>query len=146
MYTVAGMTDKNKDVLLKDLLDLVGSSNNQFLQRLFPDRPDPDSKKRPPTAGDKIKVKFLFLRLDFPLSLMFSKLDMVYIGFSERSRRETHAISTLLYSNDQTQSKPITDRIRSESDSPSDQVLGIARERQSTTSWIRVQEHFREDG
>ena len=57
MYTVAGMTDKNKDVLLKDLLDLVGSSNNQFLQRLFPDRPDPDSKKRPPTAGDKIKVK-----------------------------------------------------------------------------------------
>lgn len=56
MYTVAGMTDKNKDVLLKDLLDLVGSSNNQFLQRLFPDRPDPDSKKRPPTAGDKIKA------------------------------------------------------------------------------------------
>ncbi|GAA5976419.1 hypothetical protein JCM5350_001685 [Sporobolomyces pararoseus] len=56
MYTVAGMTDKNKDVLLKDLLDLVASSNNQFLQRLFPDRPDPDSKKRPPTAGDKIKA------------------------------------------------------------------------------------------
>lgn len=57
MYTVAGMTDKNKDVLLKDLLDLVGSSGNQFLQGLFPDRPDPDSKKRPPTAGDKIKVR-----------------------------------------------------------------------------------------
>ncbi|KAK4705616.1 myosin I, partial [Phenoliferia sp. Uapishka_3] len=55
MYTVAGMTDKNKDVLLKDLLDLVGSSSNQFLQGLFPDRPDPNSKKRPPTAGDKIK-------------------------------------------------------------------------------------------
>lgn len=57
MYTVAGMTDKNKDVLLKDLLDLVGSSSNQFLQGLFPDRPDPNSKKRPPTAGDKIKVQ-----------------------------------------------------------------------------------------
>lgn len=56
MYTVAGMTDKNKDVLLKDLLDLVGSSSNTFLQGLFPDRPDPDSKKRPPTASDKIKV------------------------------------------------------------------------------------------
>lgn len=56
MYTVAGMTDKNKDVLLKDLLDLVGSSTNPFLQSLFPDRVDPDSKKRPPTAGDKIKV------------------------------------------------------------------------------------------
>ncbi|KPV76242.1 uncharacterized protein RHOBADRAFT_34869 [Rhodotorula graminis WP1] len=55
MYTVAGMTDKNKDVLLKDILDLIASSSNQYLQGLFPDRPDPDSKKRPPTAGDKIK-------------------------------------------------------------------------------------------
>lgn len=63
MYTVAGMTDKNKDVLLKDLLDLVASSGNQFLQRLFPDRPDPDSKKRPPTAGDKIKVRQLWSSL-----------------------------------------------------------------------------------
>lgn len=57
MYTVAGMTDKNKDAMLKDLLDLVGTSSNQFIQGLFPDRPDPDSKKRPPTAGDKIKVR-----------------------------------------------------------------------------------------
>ncbi|GAA5969737.1 hypothetical protein JCM11641_008022 [Rhodosporidiobolus odoratus] len=56
MYTVAGMTDKNKDVLSKDLLDLVAGSGNQFLQTLFPDRPDPNSKKRPPTAGDKIKA------------------------------------------------------------------------------------------
>lgn len=56
MYTVAGMTDKNKDVLLKDLLDLVDSSANVFLQGLFPDRIDPNSKKRPPTASDKIKV------------------------------------------------------------------------------------------
>ncbi|PSR71058.1 hypothetical protein PHLCEN_2v13027 [Hermanssonia centrifuga] len=56
MYNVAGMTDKNKDLLLKDLLDLIGSSGNQFLQGLFPDRPDPNSKKRPPTAGDRIKT------------------------------------------------------------------------------------------
>ncbi|KAL5535659.1 MYO1_1 [Sanghuangporus sanghuang] len=55
MYNVAGMTDKNKDTLVKDLLDLVASSSNQFLQTLFPDRPDPNSKKRPPTAGDRIK-------------------------------------------------------------------------------------------
>lgn len=55
MYNVAGMTDKNKDSLIKDLLDLVGSSGNTFLQTLFPDRPDPNSKKRPPTAGDRIK-------------------------------------------------------------------------------------------
>ena len=60
MYTVAGMTDKNKDVLLKDLLDLVDSSSNVFLQGLFPDRPDPNSKKRPPTASDKIKVRPFF--------------------------------------------------------------------------------------
>lgn len=56
MYNVSGMTDKNKDSLNKDLLDLVASSGNQFLQTLFPDRPDPNSKKRPPTAGDRIKV------------------------------------------------------------------------------------------
>ncbi|OBZ80013.1 Myosin-1 [Grifola frondosa] len=56
MYNVAGMTDKNKDVLVKDLLDLVATSGNPFLQGLFPDRPDPNSKKRPPTAGDRIKA------------------------------------------------------------------------------------------
>ncbi|KAI0756363.1 P-loop containing nucleoside triphosphate hydrolase protein [Daedaleopsis nitida] len=56
MYNVSGMTDKNKDVLVKDLLDLVGASGNQFLQGLFPDRPDPNSKKRPPTASDRIKA------------------------------------------------------------------------------------------
>lgn len=55
MYNVAGMTDKNKDLLVKDLLDLIAGSGNRFLQTLFPDRPDPNSKKRPPTAGDRIK-------------------------------------------------------------------------------------------
>ncbi|KAI0828874.1 myosin class I heavy chain [Trametes gibbosa] len=55
MYNVSGMTDKNKDVLVKDLLDLIGASGNAFLQGLFPDRPDPNSKKRPPTASDRIK-------------------------------------------------------------------------------------------
>ncbi len=57
MYNVAGMTDKNKDSLIKDLLDLVASSGNTFLQTLFPDRVDPNNKKRPPTAGDRIKVR-----------------------------------------------------------------------------------------
>ncbi|KAJ7161280.1 microfilament motor [Mycena crocata] len=56
MYNVVGMTDKNKDSLNKDLLDLIASSGNQFMQTLFPDRPDPNSKKRPPTAGDRIKA------------------------------------------------------------------------------------------
>jgi myosin-1 len=57
MYNISGMTDKNKDTLVKDLLDLVAGSSNHFLQELFPDRPDPNSKKRPPTQGDKIKVR-----------------------------------------------------------------------------------------
>ncbi|KAF8272860.1 microfilament motor [Lactarius quietus] len=56
MYQVSGMTDKNKDALVKDLLDLISMSGNPFLQKLFPDRPDPNSKKRPPTAGDRIKA------------------------------------------------------------------------------------------
>lgn len=55
-YEVAGMTDKNKDALIKDLLDLIALSGNAFLQTIFPERPDPNSKKRPPTAGDRIKV------------------------------------------------------------------------------------------
>ncbi|GAA96617.1 uncharacterized protein L969DRAFT_624263 [Mixia osmundae IAM 14324] len=53
-YNIAGMTDKNKDVLSKDLLDLVNSSGNPFFHTLFPDHIDPNSKKRPPTASDKI--------------------------------------------------------------------------------------------
>lgn len=56
MYNIQGMTDKNKDSLIKDLLELVVSSSDQFLCNLFPDRPDPSSKKRPPTAGDRIKA------------------------------------------------------------------------------------------
>ncbi|KAF8560099.1 myosin class I heavy chain [Imleria badia] len=56
MYNISGMTDKNKDALVKDLFDLIGSSGNHFLQTIFPDRPDPNSKKRPPTAGDRIKA------------------------------------------------------------------------------------------
>lgn len=55
-YNVPGMTEKNKDALIKDILDLVESSKDPFLHTLFPDKIDPDSKKRPPTAGDKIKV------------------------------------------------------------------------------------------
>lgn len=54
-YAVDGMTDKNKDQLLKDLLVLVGQSSNRFLRGLFPEPVDSDNKRRPPTAGDKIK-------------------------------------------------------------------------------------------
>ena len=54
-YAVQGMTDKNKDQLLKDLLNLVGESSNPFLHELFPHEVNQDDKRRPPTAGDKIK-------------------------------------------------------------------------------------------
>lgn len=68
MYDIPGMTDKNKDALIKDLLDLVANSSNPFLRGLFPDRPDPNSKKRPPTAGDKIKVCDAFALLCYTVN------------------------------------------------------------------------------
>jgi len=55
-YDVSGMTDKNKDQLLKDLLNLCAQSSNQFVHTLFPNEVDQDNKRRPPTAGDKIKA------------------------------------------------------------------------------------------
>lgn len=54
-YDVNGMTDKNKDQMQKDLLLLLAQSQNQFLHTLFPEQVDTDSRKRPPTASDKIK-------------------------------------------------------------------------------------------
>lgn len=54
-YSIDGMTDKNKDQLSKDLLDLVAQSGNEFLNTIFPDHVDANSKRRPPTASDKIK-------------------------------------------------------------------------------------------
>jgi Myosin head (motor domain) len=76
MYQVAGMTDKNKDALVKDLLDLVSLSGNAFLQTLFPERPDPNSKKRPPTAGDRIKVSEISSAHDIgPTNVQFRYLQ-----------------------------------------------------------------------
>ncbi len=54
-YAVDGMTDKNKDQLLKDILNLCAQSSNQFVHTLFPNEVDQDNRRRPPTAGDKIK-------------------------------------------------------------------------------------------
>lgn len=55
-YAIDSMTDKNKDQLLKDLLNLVGESSNNFVHSLFPHQVNQDDKRRPPTAGDKIKA------------------------------------------------------------------------------------------
>lgn len=53
-YDVPGITDKNKDQLQKDLVELIQTSSNTFLSSIFPDTVDKESKRRPPTAGDKI--------------------------------------------------------------------------------------------
>jgi myosin-1 len=55
-YTVEGITDKNKDQLLKGLLNLFSSSGNAFVHNLFPHEVDQDNRKQPPSAGDKIKA------------------------------------------------------------------------------------------
>lgn len=58
-YEVSGMTDKNKDNMLRDLLEVLSTSGNSFVQKdLFPPSllaAVTDSKKRPDTASDKIK-------------------------------------------------------------------------------------------
>ncbi|KAL1835956.1 hypothetical protein VTJ49DRAFT_5767 [Mycothermus thermophilus] len=55
-YTVDGITDKNKDQLLKGVLNLVQASQNKFLHVLFPHQVDNDNRKQPPSAGDRIKA------------------------------------------------------------------------------------------
>ncbi|KAL2125113.1 hypothetical protein VTJ04DRAFT_1478 [Mycothermus thermophilus] len=55
-YTVDGITDKNKDQLLKGVLNLVQASQNKFLHQLFPHQVDNDNRKQPPSAGDRIKA------------------------------------------------------------------------------------------
>jgi myosin-1 len=55
-YTVEGITDKNKDQLLKGLLNLFGQSSNSFVHALFPHEVNQDDRRQPPSAGDKIKA------------------------------------------------------------------------------------------
>ena len=105
MYQVAGMTDKNKDALIKDLLDLVTLSGNAFLQGLFPERPDPNSKKRPPTAGDRIKVSETLLVAVLTLR---SASDS---GVCRGVGRQSYACTTVIHSNDQTEPESERNRI-----------------------------------
>jgi myosin-1 len=53
-YDINQMTDKNKDQLQKDLMEMLSTSQNPFIHTLFPKPVDHGSRKRPPTAGDKI--------------------------------------------------------------------------------------------
>uniref|UniRef100_A0A6I8S5Z3 Myosin IF n=1 Tax=Xenopus tropicalis TaxID=8364 RepID=A0A6I8S5Z3_XENTR len=54
-YYVEGFCERNRDVLFIDLIELMQSSEYQFIQSLFPERLDSDKKSRPTTAGSKIK-------------------------------------------------------------------------------------------
>eukprot|EP01102_Stenamoeba_stenopodia_P010428 TRINITY_DN313_c0_g3_i2.p1 TRINITY_DN313_c0_g3~~TRINITY_DN313_c0_g3_i2.p1 ORF type:complete len:1264 (+),score=385.55 TRINITY_DN313_c0_g3_i2:434-4225(+) len=55
VYECAGMVEKNKDLLLKDLLDAIQLTDMKFLKDLFPEKPDANDKKAPTTAGFKIR-------------------------------------------------------------------------------------------
>ncbi|KAI1867647.1 hypothetical protein JX265_007449 [Neoarthrinium moseri] len=55
-YTVEGITDKNKDQLLKGVQSLFQQSQNRFVHTIFPQQVDTDNRKQPPTAGDRIKT------------------------------------------------------------------------------------------
>eukprot|EP00817_Percolomonadidae_sp_ATCC50343_P000304 CAMPEP_0117421408 /NCGR_PEP_ID=MMETSP0758-20121206/2511_1 /TAXON_ID=63605 /ORGANISM="Percolomonas cosmopolitus, Strain AE-1 (ATCC 50343)" /LENGTH=940 /DNA_ID=CAMNT_0005203525 /DNA_START=199 /DNA_END=3018 /DNA_ORIENTATION=+ len=52
-YTTSGFTEKNKDLLNLNLIDLMKSSSDAFNVSLFPE--DTSGSKRPTTAGHKIK-------------------------------------------------------------------------------------------
>ena len=54
-YDVDGFVDRNKDTFNLDLVELMQASNSAFVRGLFPEKVDRSSKKRPITAGAKIK-------------------------------------------------------------------------------------------
>ena len=122
---------------MKDLLDLISGSGNNFLQNLFPDRPDPNSKKRPPTAGDRIKVNVL-LSVWTPL--------MFYLAIRRRSRGEFVPRSAFLYTHHQTQPTSKRHWIWYPSHLASNQVFGVTREYSGPSSRFRISQHFWEDG
>ncbi|KAH8883823.1 myosin-1 [Thozetella sp. PMI_491] len=55
-YAVDGITDKNKDQLLKGVQNLFQASQNRFIHTIFPHQVDQDNRKLPPTAGDRIRT------------------------------------------------------------------------------------------
>lgn len=54
LYDIEGFCDKNRDVLFPDIIQLMQTSDNPFLTRLFPDTVNMGAKSRPTTAGKKI--------------------------------------------------------------------------------------------
>ncbi len=54
-YNVEGFVERNKDTFNVDLLEMMQGSQSAFVRSLFPEAVDRSSKKRPVTAGAKIK-------------------------------------------------------------------------------------------
>lgn len=55
-YEINGMTDKNKDSVSKDIISLISASKSQFLVDLFANDTAASTRRRSPTASDKIKL------------------------------------------------------------------------------------------
>ncbi len=56
-YEADGFCEKNKDTLFFDLIETMQCSSSEFIINLFPENTGQLQKKRPTTAGFKIKVR-----------------------------------------------------------------------------------------
>lgn len=56
-YDVNGFCERNRDVLFKDLIELMQTSENPFMRSLFPEDVSTDKRGRPTTASNKIKTQ-----------------------------------------------------------------------------------------
>ncbi|KAL4227974.1 Unconventional myosin-If [Mactra antiquata] len=54
-YNIQGFCERNRDVLFPDLIQLMQSSENDFIVNLFPENIDKTTRGRPSTASTKIK-------------------------------------------------------------------------------------------
>lgn len=56
-YESVNFCDRNRDVLFKDIIELMKNSKVSFISNLFPDDTSPDKRGRPTTAGIKIRTQ-----------------------------------------------------------------------------------------
>jgi myosin-1 len=57
-YNVEGFCERNRDIFYDDLIELMQTSESDFIQNLFPENlAQKTSKKRPVTASAKIKYQ-----------------------------------------------------------------------------------------
>uniref|UniRef100_A0AAY4EHV4 Myosin IF n=1 Tax=Denticeps clupeoides TaxID=299321 RepID=A0AAY4EHV4_9TELE len=54
-YDIIGFCERNRDVLFNDLIELMQSSEQDFIRSLFPENLNTEKKGRPSTASSKIK-------------------------------------------------------------------------------------------